>query len=259
MWRRIRLRPRAHTPSPIATTPSAHAQTPRGSVDCTASNRGLFAGLLSLVIVASSLIAYFVLVGVTRLTANVVAVGAEALVHLLSVGAMLIAAWRVRDMCFTRKIDKSRKLEVALLLVAFAALATHCCTHLLAAVLTSPFSVHTHLLLARSSATLLQSVVQTVFICCCLHRSARTLTHAQSKPGREYVTFVLICNLALWAGAMVEPLRLARDELMTSIRAPDVIVWSVVTQLCLPLAIFFRFHSAVCLASVWSHMYKKNI
>ena len=248
-----------HTPSPIATTPSAHAQTPRGSIDCTASNRGLFAGLLTLVVVAASLIAYFVLVSVTRVTASLVAFGAEALVHLLSMCAMLVAAWRVRDMCFTRKIDKSRKLEVALLLVAFAALAAHACTHLLAAALTSPGSVHTHLQVVRSASTLLQGVVQTVFICCCLHRSARTLSHAQRKPGREYVTFVLICNLALWVAAVIEPLRLTRDALMTSVRASDVVVWSVLSQVLLPLAIFFRFHSAVCLASVWSHMYKKNI
>ena len=50
-----------------------------------------------------------------------------------------------------------------------------------------------------SLATLVQTTLQTVFILDASSRFAYTNEQVKNKPGREVVTFLLVCNLAMWA------------------------------------------------------------
>ena len=49
------------------------------------------------------------------------------------------------------------------------------------------------------SATLVQTTLQTAFILDASSRFACTNDQVKRKPGREVVTFLLVCNLAMWA------------------------------------------------------------
>ncbi|VDK41180.1 unnamed protein product [Taenia asiatica] len=60
-------------------------------------------------------------------------------------------------------------------------------------------------------------------------REAGETEHTISKPGRTIITFLLVLNLAMWI---------------------------IITHLSLPLIIFFRFHSTVCLADIWTNAYR---
>ena len=55
------------------------------------------------------------------------------------------------------------------------------------------------LLMTSSVVILFQSIFQTVFIVNALRRSPLKSYHETKKPGREYVTFLLVVNIAMWA------------------------------------------------------------
>lgn len=48
-------------------------------------------------------------------------------------------------------------------------------------------------------ATCVQTLLQTTFILDASNRFAYCSEQLKQKPGREVVTFLLICNLAMWA------------------------------------------------------------
>lgn len=58
---------------------------------------------------------------------------------------------------------------------------------------------NTALVLVTALSSLIQLLVQTLFILDASKRSAATSEQARRKPGREVVTFLLVTNLAMWA------------------------------------------------------------
>ena len=81
--------------------------------------------------------------------------------------------------------------------------------------------------------------------------SARQL---RDKPGREVVTFLLICNLALWSIHVFETSR--SDAHPHQLHFFGFWAWTIISHVSMPLAIFYRFHSTVCLCEIWKRAYK---
>ena len=98
-----------------------------------------------------------------------------------------------------------------------------------------------------------QATVQTVFIVDALQRHVRSAEQARSKPGRPMVTFLLLCNLALWIVCIFEVKK--AENLPIHARFYGYLAWSIISHLCVPLVIFFRFHSTVCLSDIWINAY----
>ena len=259
MWRRLTWRPsHGRTPSPIATTPSPRGSPLATGVDCTASNKGLFLGVFTLVAMIISNIIFFVLIDMEQFVdiATLVANGAEGVLYVLTLIAIACAACRIRNMCFIRKLDKTKKLEQVLLLISLCGLLLLCVFNIMAG-WRRVESQQGILLIATNALVMLQSIIQTIFILCCLHRSARTLSHVQKKPGREYITFLLMCNIAMWGIYTFETMRMRVYPVAMEIYGYQA--WSIVTHVTVPLAIFYRFHSTVCLAAIWANIYKKSV
>lgn len=63
---------------------------------------------------------------------------------------------------------------------------------------------NTALVLVTALSSLIQLLVQTLFILDSSKRSAATSEQARRKPGREVVTFLLVTNLAMWAISTLE-------------------------------------------------------
>ena len=76
------------------------------------------------------------------------------------------------------------------------------------------------------------------------------------KPGRTMLTFLLIVNLAMWILKTFELERAGNHPIHKT--HYSLLAWKVITRLSLPLIIFFRFHSTVCLAEIWTTAYKIN-
>jgi len=101
---------------------------------------------------------------------------------------------------------------------------------------------------------LLQPALQTLFIIDAGHRRIYTSTQAELKPGRALVTLLLLLNLCFWVFSIFE-VKTAEDFQMHTHQYGHL-SWSIINNLCIPLVIFYRFHSTVCLSEIWSKAYE---
>jgi len=226
----------------------------RYSVDCNGSNTGLFCGVMVVVLTIVSLILFFVFITNTdpylqHLAVQVASYSEIALYGLTSIAVML-------GMCQMRRLwyDVSRSLELDTALLATAQAGV---------LLYASFSAVGFFLqpqaclvpLLASISRLVQTVLQTAFIIDASYRFASTSSHIRHKPGRQVVTFLLVCNLTMWLVNILE-----MHKVNTSKREFDlswqVHAWPVVSTISIPLASFYRFHSAVCLFEVWKKSFK---
>jgi len=85
------------------------------------------------------------------------------------------------------------------------------------------------------------------------HRYVYTETQANLKPGRAFVTLLLLLNLALWIVCIFEEKKV--EHLPMHQNFYGHMPWSIISHLCIPLVIFYRFHSTVCLSEIWTSAY----
>ena len=86
-------------------------------------------------------------------------------------------------------------------------------------------------------------------------RFAYCADQVRRKPGREVVTFLLVCNLAMWAINTLETNRADSHPIQVKFYGGDW-AWPIITHISMPLAIFYRFHSTVCLCEIWKKTFK---
>jgi len=84
-----------------------------------------------------------------------------------------------------------------------------------------------------------------------------TAQHIRRKPGRQLVTFLLVTNMAMWTVNRLENTR--ADFHPVELRFYGVWAWTIITHVSMPLAIFYRFHSTVCLCEIWKSTYKMRL
>jgi hypothetical protein len=96
--------------------------------------------------------------------------------------------------------------------------------------------------------------MQTLFILNGLRRSAGKAEHVIKMPGRQYLTFLIVNNISLWAVNSFLVLR--SDSNPVAVAFYGQLPWTLVTHASMPLAIFYRFHSTVCLVDIWKDAYK---
>lgn len=73
------------------------------------------------------------------------------------------------------------------------------------------------------------------------------------KPGRQYITFSFLFNISQWLVLTFE-IQKFRASLIQS-NFYGVMPWIIIQRVTLPLAVFFRFHSAVISIELWKQVY----
>jgi len=222
------------------------------SVDCTRANTGLFVGIIVMVFTIISLIVFFVLIKDEKLkdTAITVASLTELSLYCITSVAVLIAMCQMHPLWY----DTSRQLELDNLLLVVAQ--TGVFIYSAFCIIGSFFQLEEHLLAFLASlATLVQTTLQTAFILDASSRFACTNDQVKRKPGREVVTFLLVCNLAMWAINTLETNRADSHPIQVEFYGGDW-AWPIITHVSMPLAIFYRFHSTVCLCEIWKKSFK---
>jgi len=94
--------------------------------------------------------------------------------------------------------------------------------------------------------------MQILFIIDASHRCVRE-TQAKLKPGRALVTLLLLLNLCYWVVCIFEVKKAEHLPIHTEFYGE--LPWGIISNLCIPLIIFYRFHSTVCLSEIWSTAY----
>ena len=102
----------------------------------------------------------------------------------------------------------------------------------------------------------IQASFQVVFIIDGFRREATTRQHQHEKPGRSMISFLLFSNLAMWLINSFQLKETYQSSIMRDFYGD--VAWTIILYLTLPLAVFFRFHSVVCLSDIWIEAYKKR-
>lgn len=257
MWRGICRPPSADPLPPIRTmeghSPCNNKRSPHHySVDCARAHKGLFIGILILVLTIISLILFFVLISrpefislaVTEVTICELTIYATATI------ATLIGMVQVRHL----RYDSYRSFQLDDILLVGAQ--TGLFLYSTFTVIGGHFTLRsdTILVLIAALASIVQTACQTMFILDASRRNAATPEHMRRKPGREIVTFLLVANLAMWAISTLEKSRAESHPIQLNFYG--LWAWTIITHVSMPLAIFYRFHSTVCLCEIWKRAYK---
>jgi hypothetical protein len=101
---------------------------------------------------------------------------------------------------------------------------------------------------------LMQTTAQTMLVLDSSSRRCKTKIDKRNKPGRQLITFLLLANAAMW---MINAMQKGHSQYNPEhLRFFGVWPWTVITHVSMPLAIFYRFHSTICLFEIWKATYK---
>ncbi|XP_014601563.1 PREDICTED: uncharacterized protein LOC106785521 isoform X2 [Polistes canadensis] len=254
MWKNISKTMFAKTMTPPGSRHHAHAyRSPHHySVDCARAHKGLFVGIFILVLTIISLILFFVLISRPELVSLAVTEVnvCELTLYGMSTLGTLIGMFQMRKL----RYDGGRNLELDNILLVAAQ--TGMFIYSTFTIIGGHFTLekNTVLVLVTALASVVQTTCQTIFILDASRRSVATAKQIRRKPGREIVTFLLVTNLAMWAINTLEKSR--AESHPVQLHFYGLWAWTIITHVSMPLAIFYRFHSTVCLCEVWKRAYK---
>lgn len=153
---------------------------------------------------------------------------------------------------FTAEGQAGIGLDNTLLVVAQTGVFIYSMFSIIGNCFTSKSSINISLLAEIFS--FLQTSLQTIFVLDSWWRRCSNVEQSLEKPGRELITFLIVSNMALWT---INSLEKNKAEFN-----PDQIAffgdwaWTIITHISMPLAIFYRFHSTICLFEIWKNAYK---
>jgi hypothetical protein len=101
-----------------------------------------------------------------------------------------------------------------------------------------------------------QVLLQTPFIIDGLRRCSNTRHLRLQKPGRELVTFLVVCNVAMWITETFEIK--SHDRRDDRYDVYGKVLWTMLSHMTVPLTMFYRFHSSVCLVDIWKSAYERG-
>ncbi|XP_054721857.1 proton channel OtopLc-like isoform X2 [Uloborus diversus] len=219
-------------------------------VNCSGSTRGLFLGLLVLVVGLIGLILFFVLAHETDFNVLFLIASLEIGIFGLSTLAAIIGLLQIRKM--KSKTSRQRRLLELLQRVGMLAVYIYgICNIIVGGV--SMTSLQNFLLFLHGTLMVTQACLQSLFIYQISKKRLSPL-NLDEKPGRQVVIFLVFINLVLWILESFTTQNQVRYELQ--LKFFGYIAWPVITRIFLPLVILYRFHSAVALMEAWRKSYK---
>lgn len=263
MWKKVKNMPsieRYHRRNSVKPNPANVKSAHHFSVDCSRAHRGMFAGIIVIVLTIICLIMYFVMYkeeGYQHLAIREVTI-VEILLYSLTTCAVGAAVWKMRDLKFQQKASNEHHADTVALDCTLLVLAqTGVYVYGMFSIMGSYFTLddeHGIDGLVSEIMGLLQTSVQTLFILNACWRRCRGAEQQRLKPGREIVTFLLVANMSMWfINTMIKGRAGFRP---THLNLYGIWAWTVITHVSMPLAIFYRFHSTICLFDIWKSAYK---
>ncbi|XP_046394989.1 uncharacterized protein LOC124162480 isoform X7 [Ischnura elegans] len=238
-----------------------HGAIPGSRVDCVGASKGLFFGLLLLVASLICLILFFVLIRHPDLglLAIYLADVSHCGVMALSILAILIGFIRVQSLKFHSGIEEGSQGTLNDILLRVSAFGLF--VYAVFSIIAGSLAAYTHepnlLVMITGILSVVQVVLQLLFIADVGRRRVHLPEHDRSKPGRQVVTFLLICNVTMWVIYTFETQKVEANPVQLDFYG--FLAWAIVQRVTLPLCIFHRFHSAVTFAEIWKTSYKAHL
>lgn len=227
------------------------------SVDCSRAHHGMFAGILVIVLTIISLIMFYVLCKVTqyRTLATLEVTFCEMILYVVTSVAVFGAFVKMRYLKFSQSFG-GMPLDCTLLLLAQSGVYIYCMFSIIGCYFSMTYEHEKGGIqgLIAELFSIVQTSMQTLFILNAWWRRCRSELENRQKPGRELITFLLVANMAMWfINALVKSRAMFRP---THLRFFGEWSWTIITHVSMPLAIFYRFHSTICLFEIWKTTYK---
>lgn len=260
MWKTVKSIPdidktRKNSVKPVAQKPAHHF-----SVDCSQSHKGLFFGILIIVMTIISMIMYFVLYtqpGYELIATQEVTLW-ETFMYFMCASAVITGMILMRDLRYIKDTSDehhSMDLDNLLLVVAQTGVYLYGMFSILGSYFAKWDTVPDRVegIIAEVFGVV-QTSLQTMFILHASHRRCKGSKQVRRKPGREIITFLLVANIAIWfVNTLIKGRAVFRE---THLEFFGIWGWTIITHISMPLAIFYRFHSTICLFEVWKVTYK---
>jgi len=221
-------------------------------VDCHSSNRGFFFGLLMTVGTVISVILYFIFTSSQQNVYLGLQVKAYSELFLLLVmGAATLSAFNSIRHLDVLKSHVSAVDDI-LLIICIPCILLYAFFNMVPSMINgNSLFVIVYILQG------IQAIIQTAFIGDGLRRCSNDNKLQNKKPGREVVTFLVVANVALW---LLETFEIKNDAgNADKYEFYGKNLWTMISHLTLPLALFYRFHSSVCLADIWKSAYEPEL
>lgn len=107
---------------------------------------------------------------------------------------------------------------------------------------------------ALNIIVMIEVLVQTNFIIDGMRRCSESRYLRFKKPGRELITFAILLNITYWIVATFETKSV--EQYKTEIEYYGPLPYMFISHTTLPVMLFYRYHSSVCLAEIWNRAYK---
>ncbi|KRX47734.1 hypothetical protein T05_11238 [Trichinella murrelli] len=224
------------------------------NVDCSSSTKGLMVGLLFLVVTIVSLVLFFILLDMGKLSDAILLFYInDAIVYMVCTGAVVVVLFQIRSFAYVRQNEHVKRIDDILLSVGLLGQLSFC---LLSLVL--PFNVNRVSILMASVSILcmVQVLLQTVLLFTGRRMRCASSSHLRKKSGRQVVAFLIVCNLSIFLINTFQAEKAALNSYTADVYNSRL--WTVVLHSTIPLRTFFRFHSSVCLAEMWTTLYRQD-
>lgn len=107
---------------------------------------------------------------------------------------------------------------------------------------------------ALNIIVMIEVLVQTNFIIDGMRRCSESRYLRFKKPGRELITFAILLNITYWIVATFETKSV--EQYKTEIEYYGPLPYMFISHTTLPVMLFYRYHSSVCLTEIWNKAYK---
>jgi len=225
--------------------------------ECHKSNTGLFVGIVVFMLTLVSTCMFLIYADDMEHKTAIIYLSSDIILNFLALIIVCLAQCRTRRL---RLQEPKTKFDQNLLLIALAGYYFLVVFVLLPsfANVTSdpPTGLFAKLQITSKVLTFFQITIQVLFIIDGLRRRATTRNQLIRKPGRSLVTLLLIINLAMWVINTFQMKHMSSAPSMQEFYGVDA--WILMVYLSLPLAIFFRFHSSICLSDIWIITYRPD-
>lgn len=224
----------------------------RFHVDCSSSTKGLFLGLLFMVFTIVAMIIFFTKI---RSEQNYAALWIfyawDAILHVVSTLALVVGILRIRRLHYVPRQRRAVLLDDILLIVGLLGQLMYC---IFSVVPLNNGSLTASMIVVTSLLRMIEVLLQTVFIIFGQRLAALSAQLQERNPGRETITFLLLTNLSMFITNTFETQKAAANPLTSEFYGESI--WTVIVHSTVPLSIFYRFHSTVCLAEIWKEAYR---
>ncbi|KAK4294775.1 hypothetical protein Pmani_032623 [Petrolisthes manimaculis] len=220
-------------------------------VDCHASNRGLFAGLLMTVATVISIILFFIFSSSDDQQTRDVGAYVNGISEVILLLCMLITAFIAYNSIRMLDVIKHGMSSVddILLYVCLPCIFLYAFFSMVPSI-----NAGNYLSVSVSILQVSQVILQTALICDGLRRCSNDQSLQHKKPGREVITYLVVTNVAMWLLQTFEIKSAEGNATLYYFYGKEL--WTLLSHLTLPLALFYRFHSSVCLADMWKASYE---